>query len=155
MQPKAAKKIGGMTPKKMTGGTYGEPEDITLGKDYKVTKQIDVENGMMKICVASRMPKAEVKKEEGDMQEPTLALQAVEIGPQYFEEGVIPEGNALTQEVVDAAKERKQQQQGQQQQGQQQQGQQQQAGKKKRKSSKKRKSMKKGGMKRKSMKVKA
>ena len=145
MQPKAAKKIGGMTPKKMTGGTYGEPEDITLGKDYKVTKQIDVENGMMKICVASRMPKAEVKKEEGDMQEPTLALQAVEIGPQYFEEGVIPEGNALTQEVVDAAKERKQQQQ----------GQQQQAGKKKRKSSKKRKSMKKGGMKRKSMKVKA
>lgn len=62
MQPKAAKKIGGMTPKKMTGGTYGAEEEIK--GSYKITKQIDEENGMMKICVESEMPGAKLKEEE-------------------------------------------------------------------------------------------
>ena len=141
MQPKAAKKIGGMTPKKMTGGDYGEPEKITLGSDYTITKQIDEQNGKMMICVESEMPGAVKKEEEGSAVPPSLEQQAAEIGPEFFENEAIPEGDNLTQEVVDAAKVKKQQQQG---------------GKKKRKSSKKRKSMKKkGGMKRKSMKVKA
>ena len=65
MQPKAAKKIGGMTPKKMTGGDYGEPEKITLGSDYTITKQIDEQNGKMMICVESEMPGA-VKEEDKD-----------------------------------------------------------------------------------------
>lgn len=162
MQPKAAKKIGGMTPKKiggmapkkMTGGDYGEPETITLGSDYIVTKQIDKESGMMKICVASEMPGA-VKEEDkyGAVPPSSLEDQAAGIGAQFFENGVIPVGENLTQEVVNAAKAKKEE-----------------AakakkeaavdentgGKKKRKPSKKRRSMKKkGGMKRKSMKVKA
>ena len=71
-----------------------------------------------------------------------LEQQAAEIGAEFFENGSIPKGEALTQAVVDAAKAKAEAGQ--------------EGGKKKRKSSKKRKSMKKkGGMKRKSMKVKA
>ena len=82
------------------------------------------------------------KPAAGPAEEETksLADQAAEIGAQYFENEVIPEEDALTQEVVDAAAKAKRDK----------------IGGKKRKSSKKRKSMKKkGGMKRKSMKVKA
>ena len=63
MQPKAAKKIGGMTPKKMTGGEFGAAETVEIA-DYTVTKQIDQESGRMKICVETNMPGA-VKEEDG------------------------------------------------------------------------------------------
>lgn len=137
MQPKAAKKIGGMTPKKMTGGDYGEPETITLGDDYTVTKQIDAQNGMMKICVASKMPEAGVKEEQGKMVAPETQPSDEDINKKLTEMGIDP--NTATPEEKESAKKALQE-----------------GGKKKRKSSKKRKSMKKkGGMKRKSMKVKA
>ena len=137
MQPKAAKKIGGMTPKKiggmapkkMTGGTYGAEEEI---KDfsYTITKQIDEENGMMKICVESEMPKATmVATPATNNSDVTPGQQTGEQpGEERGEDGG-EDGSAVAPGT---------------------------GGKKKRKSSKKRKSMKKkGGMKRKSMKVKA
>lgn len=134
MQPKAAKKIGGMTPKKiggmapkkMTGGTYGAEEEI---KDfsYTITKQIDEENGMMKICVESEMPKATM------VAPPATNNSDVTPGQQTGEKP--GEGAETEEQLKDGDQD---------------------GGKKKRKSSKKRKSMKKkGGMKRKSMKVKA
>lgn len=144
MQPKAAKKIGGMTPKKMTGGVPFKFEDT----DYEITKDITKE-GKLTICVSTNMPGAEVKEEQGDMQ-PPLAVQAAEIGAEYFETGAIPEGEELTKEVVEEAKRKKAEKAAE--------GADTGAntgGKKKRKSSKKRKSMKKKGGMRKSMKVKA
>jgi hypothetical protein len=137
MQPKAAKKIGGMTPKKMTGGDYGEPEKITLGSDYTVTKQIDEQNGKMMICVESEMPGAKVKEEQRNMVEPETQPSEEDINKKLTEMGI--DANTATPEEKESAKKALQE-----------------GGKKKRKSSKKRKSMKKkGGMKRKSMKVKA
>lgn len=53
MQPKAAKKIGGMTPKKMTGGAPFQFE----GTDYEVTKT--EEDGKLTICVSTAMPTGE------------------------------------------------------------------------------------------------
>lgn len=153
MQPKAAKKIGGMTPKKiggmapkkMTGGTYGAEEEI---KDYSytITKQIDKENGMMKICVESKMPTGTMEVQPAtDSSDDTPGAAASNGKPVSFinpdnninaakeaaaKEAAAPEASVDLEELE--------------------------GGKKKRKSSKKRKSMKKkGGMKRKSMKVKA
>jgi hypothetical protein len=146
MQPKAAKKIGGMTPKKiggmapkkMTGGTYGAEEEI---KDfsYKITKQIDEENGMMKICVESEMPKGTMVVPPATNNSDVTPGQ--QPGKQPGEKpGEKPGEGAATEEAAAAEQLKDEDQDG---------------GKKKRKSSKKRKSMKKGGMKRKSMKVKA
>ena len=153
MQPKAAKKIGGMTPKKMTGGEFGAAETVEIA-DYTVTKQIDQESGRMKICVESKMPTGEAPS----MVPPNAAAEALEAvdnnanaAAEALEAAAalkaraeavadkLPNGKTpdnATKEEVEAAEK-------------------QQGGKKKRKSSKKRKSMKKKGGMRKSMKVKA
>ena len=135
MQPKAAKKIGGMTPKKMTGGAPFNFE----GTDYEITKDI-TRDGKLTICVSTAMPGAEVKEEVETMvsgaEAEAAALKArAEAVKDKLPENVTPDN--ATEEDVKAAESLE-------------------GGKKKRKSSKKRKSMKKkGGMKRKSMKVKA
>ena len=137
MQPKAAKKIGGMTPKKMTGGDYGEPKEITIDGVYRVTKKIDEAGKQMMICVETDMPSESMvpPATEPSATEPSEDV----INQKLTEMGIDPD--TATPEEKESAKQALQQQEG---------------GKKKRKSSKKRKSMKKkGGMKRKSMKVKA
>lgn len=125
MQPKAAKKIGGMTPKKMTGGEFGAAETVEIA-DYTVTKQIDQESGRMKICVEAPGI-GEVKKEPI----PSVSDDTVNavVGQQQGD-AAATEGEGEGIESKGGKKKRK--------------------SSKKRKSMKK-----KGGMKRKSMKVKA
>ena len=63
MQPKAAKKIGGMTPKKMTGGQI-DPVTFTFDKtEYTVSKP-ETQDGKLTICVSTAMPGAEAKPAE-------------------------------------------------------------------------------------------
>ena len=62
MQPKAAKKIGGMTPKKMTGGQDKEEVVNFDGTDYTIKKT--QEKDKLTICVSAEMP-------TGAMQPPT------------------------------------------------------------------------------------
>lgn len=129
MQPKAAKKIGGMTPKKMTGGDYGEPEKVTIDGVYRVTKKIDEAGKTMMICVETDMPGAEA---------PVISKETLKEVVEEKKQKLDADGNPVVDEDGNPVYEELT------------------GGKKKRKSSKKRKSMKKkGGMKRKSMKVKA
>jgi len=131
MQPKAAKKIGGMTPKKMTGGAPFNFE----GTDYEITKDI-TQDGKLTICVSTNLPTGEapaamVPGAEADAEAERIAKEEAERIAK--EEAERKENDETGTEGVGQP-----------------------GGKKKRKSSKKRKSMKKkGGMKRKSMKVKA
>ena len=154
MQPKAAKKIGGMTPKKiggmapkkMTGGDYGTEEEVKIAGFYTVTKKIDEAAKKMMICVETDMPSGSMQEpaaeESSDVPPagptpagptPAAAAAAAAAAPGEDEKNkfINPNQNSVNMDELDG-------------------------GKKKRKSSKKRKSMKKkGGMKRKSMKVKA
>ena len=136
MQPKAAKKIGGMTPKKMTGGQ--DTEEVLEFDGTKYTIRKTQEKDELKICVSAPMPGAEVKKNEvkgeGEGEEVTGSLVAPAAKQPAAKQPAAEQSGEFN---MNAAKERAGF-----------------GGKKKRKSSKKRKSMKKGGM-RKSMKVKA
>ena len=132
MQPKAAKKIGGMTPKKMTGGEDTKEFDFD-GTKYSIKKT--QKDNKLEICVSAAMPGA-VTEEVKDMQPPEPSKE--DINNKLKDMGVADPENPTEEELAEAKKAL------------------QQGGKKKRKSSKKGKSMKKkGGMKRKSMKVKA
>ncbi len=55
MQPKAAKKIGGMTPKKMTGGEDTKEFDFD-GTKYSIKKT--QKDDTLEICVSAAMPGA-------------------------------------------------------------------------------------------------
>ena len=138
MQPKAAKKIGGMTPKKMTGGGEDTKEFDFDGTRYSIKKT--QKDDKLEICVSAAMPEAVKEEDESmvpsDVADPAAALKArAEAVKDKLPGGVTPD-TATEDDVITAEN--------------------QEGGKKKRKPSKKRKSMKKkGGMKRKSMKVKA
>lgn len=57
MQPKAAKKIGGMTPKKMTGGEEDTKEFDFDGTKYSIKKT--QKDDKLEICVSAAMPTGE------------------------------------------------------------------------------------------------
>ena len=135
MQPKAAKKIGGMTPKKMTGGEDTKEFDFD-GTKYTIKKT--QEKDELKICVSAPMPGAEAPViSDGTLEEVVAGPSEEDINNKLKADGIEP-GTATPEQKEEAKRVL------------------QLGGKKKRKSSKKRKSMKKkGGMKRKSMKVKA
>ena len=145
MQPKAAKKIGGMTPKKiggmapkkMTGGDYGTEEEVKIEGVYTVTKKIDEAANKMMICVETDMPSGSMQEPEAEGSDVPPAEKPA-AGNDDSEKFIISEGKGKGEGEGEGEGEGSR------------------GGKKKSKSSKKRKSMKKkGGMKRKSMKVKA
>ena len=150
MQPKAAKKIGGMTPKKMTGGEDTKEFDFD-GTKYFIKKT--QKDDKLEICVSADMP-------TGSMVEPPAdpAAAADKDKPKYIKpDPEAKEGsdinpvnnvNAAREAAAIAEAEAEEEREKAEADGSR-------GGKKKRKSSKKRKSMKKKGGMRKSMKVKA
>ena len=149
MQPKAAKKIGGMTPKKMTGGQDKEEVVNFDGTDYTIKKT--QEKDKLTICVSADMPTGAMQPPTEEGTKPAAAEGAAEGDAAAAAKPAAAASNAKAEFINPDAKEfnlnealerekleKKEF-----------------GGKKKRKSSKKRKSMKKKGGMRKSMKVKA
>lgn len=101
MQPKAAKKIGGMTPKKMTGGKVFDFE----GTDYEITKDI-TQDGKLRICVETAMPGAEVKKDDGTMVTSDVADAEAAAGP-VTKEGSQTNEDGNTEVSIGGKKKRK------------------------------------------------
>ena len=169
MQPKAAKKIGGMTPKKMTGGEDTKEFDFD-GTIYSIKKK--QKDDKLEICVSAAMPTgsmveppAAADKDKPQLYikpDPAEAAAIAEAAADGSERGPAAgaEGAAIAEAAADGSErrpaadgsERRPAADG----SERRPAAGAEGGKKKRKSSKKRKSMKKkGGMKRKSMKVKA
>ena len=126
MQPKAAKKIGGMTPKKMTGGQDTEGTLDFDGTKYTIRKT--QEKDELKICVSAPMPGAEAPVISNETLEEVVAEPSEEEINKKLEADGIEPNNATPEDRKKAIEELKALKPT--------------GGKKKRKSSKKRKSMK-------------